>query len=271
MFIYGLSDGLKDGFIFQKRNDGLACLGYGCIEVIVGDAHVALSGKGYFVFGLSHALINGFGVVGAACFETPAQGIYVRRQDEYGESKVAEMALDIEGAFYVYVKYDVIAGVYGVFDFRSQGAVVSSGIYFFPFDKSVFGYGVTEFVGGHKMIMHAIDFAVTRRAVGGADTEAHVYVARIKYGVDNCGLAAAAGSADDNNLALFHNWWYGGLHYIEYLLLDLFEEVFHHHDYALHFGMIGLGSESVDFASHFLGDKSEFLPCPGSCSMVSKK
>lgn len=137
LFIYGLSDGLKDGFIFQKRNDGLACLGYGCIEVIVGDAHVALSGKGYFVFGLSHALINGFGVVGAACFETPAQGIYVRRQDEYGESKVAEMALDIESAFYVYVKYDVIAGVYGVFDFRSQGAVVSSGIYFFPFDKSV--------------------------------------------------------------------------------------------------------------------------------------
>ena len=195
----------------QERNDGLTGLGYGCVEVVIGDAQVAFVGKRNLVFGLGYTLPDGFRVIGAAGFEATAQGVYIRRQDEYGEGAFAEVPLDVEGAFDVNVEYDVVAGVYGVFDFRGQGAVVSSGVYFLPFDKAVFGYGVLKLVGGHKMIVYAVHFAGARCAVGGAYAEAHIYIARIEYGIDDGGLTAAAGGADDDNLALFHDGMVGGV------------------------------------------------------------
>ena len=203
LYFFGRAEG-RISFI-KERCDGLTCLGHGCIEVIVGDAYIAFVGKRNLVFGFGYALIDGFWVIGTASFETLAQGLYVRRQDEYGEGAIAEVTFDVECSFDVYIEYDVVTGIYGVFDFRSQCAVVSSRVYFLPFDKAVFGYGVLKFVGGQKVIMYAVDFAGTRRAIGGADAEAHVYIARIEYGVDDGGLAAAAGGAYDDNLALFHS------------------------------------------------------------------
>ena len=49
------------------------------------------------------------------------------------------------------------------------------------------------------------------------------------------------------------------LHHVQYLFFNLFQFIFHlNHDF-LHFGMIGLAAQCIDFTSHFLSDKSQFL------------
>ena len=55
---------------------------------------------------------------------------------------------------------------------------------------------------------------------------------------------------------------------VEDLFFDLFEEVFHFDDEDLHLGLVGLGAECVDLASHFLGDETElFAYSVGMCNV----
>ena len=43
------------------------------------------------------------------------------------------------------------------------------------------------------------------------------------------------------------------------MLFDLFQLVFHAYDDALHFGLVRLGTERVDFATHLLADEAQLL------------
>jgi hypothetical protein len=46
------------------------------------------------------------------------------------------------------------------------------------------------------------------------------------------------------------------LQYIQYLLFNLFQFVFHHYYQFLHFGMVGFRAHGINFSSHFLGDET---------------
>lgn len=46
------------------------------------------------------------------------------------------------------------------------------------------------------------------------------------------------------------------LQYIEHLLFDLLQNVLHFHHNDLHFALVALAAEGVDFAAHLLGDKA---------------
>lgn len=49
------------------------------------------------------------------------------------------------------------------------------------------------------------------------------------------------------------------LHYIQNLLLDLLQLVFHLHHNLLHLGMIGLAAQGIDFAAHLLSNEAQLL------------
>ena len=49
------------------------------------------------------------------------------------------------------------------------------------------------------------------------------------------------------------------LHHVQYLFFNLFQFIFHlNHDF-LHFSMIGLAAQRIDFTSHFLSDETELF------------
>ena len=50
-----------------------------------------------------------------------------------------------------------------------------------------------------------------------------------------------------------------GLHYVQYLFLNLFEFIFHLYYDVLHLSVIALASCSVDFATHLLCDEPQLL------------
>lgn len=49
------------------------------------------------------------------------------------------------------------------------------------------------------------------------------------------------------------------LHYIQNLLLDLLQLVFHLHHNLLHLGMIGFAAQGIDFAAHLLSNEAQLL------------
>ena len=49
------------------------------------------------------------------------------------------------------------------------------------------------------------------------------------------------------------------LHHVQDLFLDLLQLVLHLHYNLLHFGMIGLAAQRIDFAAHFLCDEAQLL------------
>ena len=49
------------------------------------------------------------------------------------------------------------------------------------------------------------------------------------------------------------------LHNVQHLLLNLFQLILHLNDDFLHFCVIGLAAQRIDFTPHLLSDKSEFL------------
>ena len=51
----------------------------------------------------------------------------------------------------------------------------------------------------------------------------------------------------------------GGLEYVEHLLFNLFQFIFHLHHDVLHFSLVAFAAGGVDFASHFLRDEPQFL------------
>ena len=70
-------------------------------------------------------------------------------------------------------------------------------------------------------------------------------------------LSCARKTGDDQHPPFFD--YAGRLENVETLLLDFFEFILHLDDDFLDLGMIGLGTCSIDFASHFLSDEAELL------------
>ena len=54
------------------------------------------------------------------------------------------------------------------------------------------------------------------------------------------------------------------LHHIEHLFLNLLQLILHHHHDILHLRLVALRAGCIDFAPHFLSDKTEFFALPAT-------
>ena len=57
------------------------------------------------------------------------------------------------------------------------------------------------------------------------------------------------------------------LQHIQHLFFDLLQDVFHLHHDNLHLALVALAAESIDLATHLLGNETEFFANASYCQL----